>query len=164
MTAVESRYFLRINGHPPHPIASSPLLQPRTELGCHSTMGPFSPIRSNCFLAAAARTVLSGSSRRRRWRIRGSRLSSPLPLHRLRGRCLRAAEANWSFDQSRKNRSCAANKVSCLHCRNIAITLTQPGRFLNEHNRLLTTLSRSSAKCRVKITWPELRKQLQVIS
>jgi hypothetical protein len=28
-----------------HPIASSPLLQPRTELGCHSTMGPLSPIR-----------------------------------------------------------------------------------------------------------------------
>ena len=33
-------------------------------------------------------------SRRRRWRIRGSRSSSLLPSHRLRGRCLRAAEAN----------------------------------------------------------------------
>jgi hypothetical protein len=90
---------------------------------CSSTMGPFSPIRSSCFSAAAARTVSSGSSRRRRWRIRGSRSSSPLPLHRLRGRCLRAAEANWSFDQSRKNRSRAANRrISWLHCRNINYT------------------------------------------
>ena len=60
-------------------------------------------------------------------RIRELRTSSLLPLHRLRAHCLRGAKANWSFDQSRKNRSCAANRrISWLHCRKF------PLRYLRE--------------------------------
>jgi len=60
-------------------------------------------------------------------RIRELRTSSLLPLHRLRAHCLRGAKANWSFDQSRKNRSRAANRrISWLHCRKF------PLRYLRE--------------------------------
>jgi hypothetical protein len=79
--------------------------QARMELGCRSTTEPRSPILISCSSAAGAKTVLSGSSPRRRWRVQRLRNLSLLPSRRLKGRCLGAAEASWSFDPSRKNRS-----------------------------------------------------------
>jgi hypothetical protein len=87
-------------------------------------MGPLCPIRSSCFSAAAARTDLSDSSQRRRWRSRGSRSLSPLPLHKGRDRCLPVVEANWSFDRSRKNRSRGEKRrIDGFRCRNFTASL-----------------------------------------
>jgi hypothetical protein len=50
-------------------ILSIPLLRARTELGCRSTTAQRSPTRIGYSSAAAAKTDLSGSSRRQRCRV-----------------------------------------------------------------------------------------------
>src|ERR1700688_637125 len=96
------------------------------ELGCRSTTEPLSPILISCSSAAAAKTALSGSSPRRRWRVQRLRNLSLLPSRRLKGRCLGAAEASWSFDPSRKNRSHAVKPRISTILDESSATLTLP--------------------------------------
>src|SRR6202521_1929771 len=84
------------------------------------------PDPHSCSSAAAAKTVLSGSSPRRRWRVQRLRNLSLLPSRRLKGRCLGAAEASWSFDPSRKNRSHAVKPRISTILGESSATLTLP--------------------------------------
>src|ERR1700757_999372 len=97
------------------------------ELGCRSTTEPRSPILISCSSAAAAKTVLSGLSPRRRWRVQRLRNLALLPSRRLKGSCLGAAEASWSFDPSRKNRSHAVKPRISTILGESSATLPLPG-------------------------------------